>query len=80
MSNSRKKNIEAVAAGFDFPYQALERMKKSKHKRFKNNLPEYKLSFMCYLFELIYDLAIGFNNNVSRSIGFEVPLGIKVKS
>jgi hypothetical protein len=35
---------------------------------------------MCYLFELIHDLAIGFNNNVSKSIGFEVLLGIKVKS
>ena len=42
VSNSRNKIIEAVAAGFEFPDEVLQRMKKSKHKRFKDDMSEYK--------------------------------------
>ena len=39
-------------------------------------LAEKQLHMAGYLFELVYDLVISPRDNVSRSPGFETPLGI----
>ena len=75
----REKVIEQAASRFEFPADVLHRMRQTKHPSYAHKLTEYKACFLCYLFELVYDLAIGFKNNVSDSVGFELVNGIKVK-
>jgi hypothetical protein len=41
----------------------------------ENSVKEKKLHFVGYLLELCYDLALSNDHNVSRSPGFETPLG-----
>ena len=48
-----------------------------KQVNFKvTTLQEKQLRMIAYLFELAYDLMLAQRDNVSRSPGFETPLGI----
>ena len=76
--NRRKKMIEVIAAGFEWPERVLAMMRRSNNSRFKGKLYEYQLAMVAYLLELVYGLAIGRDFNVSRAPSFEAAMAAKL--
>ena len=71
---SNSESVEKLLDLFDW---GDARMQQHLSRLKWRNFPETKkkMCMLAYLFELVYDLCVAPSHNISRSPGFEVPLG-----